>query len=871
MGSEILSHELTRRTFLKATVVTAAVTAIGDQLFGGPLKTLMAKAAPEQMVEEAWIPFYCHQCGMGPDLARAHVVNGVVLKVEGDPNFRDKVLCPSLVCVKAQGLVQKLYNPYRIKTPMKRTNPKKGMDEDPGFVEISWDEALNILTNKLKEVRGKGVVNENGVPRVAIGAGSGPASSGYQGVGWGPFWAAWGPTESLSGGGGIKCYHGEHVYGELWRRAFVNAPDFSLCNLEILFGRNQNATIVEIGASGFKAYADARVRGMKHIHISPDLNLTAAKADEWIPIKIKTDAAFLFAMINVILHEMDWRKVCDIDFLKKMTNSPYLIGPKGYYVRDSETKKPLVWDAGDNKVKVFDDPTIKDFALEGTYTVTGIESGPDGETYTANQGKPSFQLLIEHVKDYTPEWASGITDVPAETIRRIAREFVGQAMVGATIEIDGKRLPYRPVSINLGKSVNNGWGSYQCIWAQYVLLTLVGALEVPGGNLACWTLIYMFVPFMRDADGFPLSGVQPTSKEKWEWPPKDRCGSKTITPLAGPGPVYMGASGLTWKSFVEPLEKWPSSIPDIYIFWFTNPVSSNYDSNLIRKAFEKIPFTVSIAYTISESNWYADLILPEGIDIESLQLKWGPRGYKAAWEYSGWTIRQPVVKPLFNTRDLTDIYTELADRLGMLPAYNSIINGMEGLKDTPWELEPMKKYSVEEIVDRQCKANTEGKYDLEWFKKNGAILWPQSKLTWYLHVKMTEQGMRYQLPYQEATRRTGEELKRRLDEVGIHWWDYQAEEYTHALPKWENWRAIYEEIFQAGPEYDMWLTSHRGHQIAWAHNADVPWIIEVGKDTLDVPGVVINPETARKKGIKNGDRVCLESRFGKTTASSLSE
>ncbi len=287
---------------------------------------------------------------------------------------------------------------------------------------------------------------------------------------------------------------------------------------------------------------------------------------------------------------------------------------------------------------------------------------------------------------------------------------------------------------------------------------------------------------------------------------------------------------------------------------------------MIRKGFEKIPFTVNFAYTMNESNWYADLLLPESIDIESLQLAAAPSGYKGAWEYGGWAIRQPVVKPLFNTRDITDIYTELAERMGMLEAYNNNIN--RALTD-PWKLEPAKKYSVEEIVDRICQFRTKGQYNLEWFKKNGAILWPVSKLTWYLHVQMTEQGMRYQLPYQEQIRRSGEELERRLHEVGIRWWDKQAEEYTHALPKWENWRAIYEEVFQAGPEYDMWLTCHRAHQLAWAHNADVPWIIESLKDTLDVPGVVINPETARTKGIKKGDRVCLESRFGKTYANAI--
>ena len=41
-------------------------------------------------------------------------------------------------------------------------------------------------------------------------------------------------------------------------------------------------------------------------------------------------------------------------------------------------------------------------------------------------------------------------------------EFLAHAHVGETIEIEGVMLPYRPVAIALGKTVNNGWGGYEC-------------------------------------------------------------------------------------------------------------------------------------------------------------------------------------------------------------------------------------------------------------------------------------------------------------------------------------------------------------------------------------------------------------------------
>jgi anaerobic selenocysteine-containing dehydrogenase len=48
---------------------------------------------------------------------------------------------------------QQVYDPDRIKVPMKRTNPAKGRGIDPKFVPISWDEALNTVADKMMELR----------------------------------------------------------------------------------------------------------------------------------------------------------------------------------------------------------------------------------------------------------------------------------------------------------------------------------------------------------------------------------------------------------------------------------------------------------------------------------------------------------------------------------------------------------------------------------------------------------------------------------------------------------------------------------------------------------------------------------------------
>jgi anaerobic selenocysteine-containing dehydrogenase len=48
-----------------------------------------------------------------------------------------------------------LYDPYRVNYPLKRTNPKKGLGEDPTFVRISWEEALDTIDQKLKECQSR--------------------------------------------------------------------------------------------------------------------------------------------------------------------------------------------------------------------------------------------------------------------------------------------------------------------------------------------------------------------------------------------------------------------------------------------------------------------------------------------------------------------------------------------------------------------------------------------------------------------------------------------------------------------------------------------------------------------------------------------
>ena len=208
---------------------------------------------------ERTVSAYCYQCVAGPDLLKVRIEDGIATEIT--PNFDAAQIHPAggKVCVKAYGLVQKVYNPHRVAQPMKRTNPKKGRGEDPAFVPISWDEALDLVARKLNDARARGLLDASGFPRLAASFGGGGTPTAYMGT-LPAFLAAWGPVDmSFGSGQGVKCYHSEHLYGEFWHRAFTVSPDTPLCEYLVSFGAN-----VEASGGGMRSQASCRRAQARH-------------------------------------------------------------------------------------------------------------------------------------------------------------------------------------------------------------------------------------------------------------------------------------------------------------------------------------------------------------------------------------------------------------------------------------------------------------------------------------------------------------------------------------------------------------------------------------------------------------------------------
>ncbi len=776
--------------------------------------------------EDIWIPNFCYTCNHGPCITKVHRVDGVVVGIAGNldgDNFESLTRNQGAICPKAYGHIQKIYNPNRLKTPLRRTNPDKSPGADPGWVEISWEDALDTIAQRLKEVRQRD-------PRRLLAM-----FSRHHGPHFGTFLAlmnAFGPVPHASGGASIRCYVAQHIFANLIHGGFACDPDLSHCNYLLVLGYD-SATSGGVGES--MQYATARARGMKVVVLDPVLTPSAVKADEWIPIKPGTDGAFLLALINVIIYEL---RTIDIPFLKNSTNSPYLVGETGYFLRDSRSNKALLWDLSDGRAKTFDDDSLKDPALEGSFSVEG------------QAAKPVFQVLKEHIAQYPPDWASRITDVPAATIRRLAKEFADNAGIGSTITLDGITLPYRPVSTKLGRGVHGIMYAYQSVLADHILAALVGSLEAVGGHCGGRAV--------RATEGGSHRGLVPgpdgmlkMDAFEFAWPPKSWDAAETFTPYSK---IYGRPYHLLYKHLADAGGLPMPEPPEMIMRCRANPLLSIGQPDIVREAIKKVPFLVSIAYVMDEVTEMADIVIPDLTDLERYELTAAGR-ISAAKRFDYVALKQPVTKPTGDIREISDVMTELAARAGFLDDYNVAINNYFGLTGE-YRLGPGKKYDWLDIVDRWCKSATKGAHGLEWFKEHGALLRPVSVGKQYeMHLGMTKNKLRYPIPYMEHVKVTGETLARNLRSVGIDWWDTSG--YV-PLPIY-----IPPAADSASKEYDFYVTVSRSMLFGHGSNVDIPWLIEVADGSGRDVRILMNRAAASARGIKDGDQVWVESPVGK--------
>jgi anaerobic selenocysteine-containing dehydrogenase len=545
MAKETQSNILTRRAFLKRTAATVALATIGDKIFGRTVSTLANSVTSTAPSGETVVPTICggchNNCGM-----LVHVKEGIISLIEGNPDhpFNRGSLCP-----KGVSMSELVYSPYRLKRPLKRVG-KRGEGK---WEEISWDEALDLMASRLKEIKDK-----YGPETLLFSTGA-PVMNVIRNAFF-EFYAQYGTPNQWAINN--LCFV-PRVVGLLPTYGFRDEEDYNNTNLMIIWGGNPFASM---RPGSYMAYDtkghlspifNAKERGAKLIVIDPIYTETASKADIWIPIRPGTDGALVLAMLNVIIN----KKLYDVEFVEK-------------------------WTVG-------------------------------------------FDKLQTHVQQYTPEWAAEVTDVPAEQISKLA------IMYATT----------KPATIHEANTFANHTNVVQTVRAIACLKAITGNIDVPGGNVCYPNVVGDITPVEQ---GGPV-GIRTTVK-----PSVPHLAAKRYPLLPSGAPAGVDTM-LTGKPYM----------PRALMVYHTNPLISNANYHRVKEAMNKLEFIVVMDIFLSRTaEELADLVLPDTSFLEKYDYRTYPsaKGVIVA-------LRQPAVKPMYESRSFYEVEQELAKRMGFADKY----------------------------------------------------------------------------------------------------------------------------------------------------------------------------------------------------------
>ena len=765
----------------------------------------------------------CNMCQTACSGIIAHVKDGAVLKLEGDPE------CPpsyGKFCVKGLAGTLSPSNPNRILKPMRRTNSEKGLGVDPKWKEITWEEAFDEIVPRMKRIR-----QENSL-KLMLSSFDYPQY--YHMI---PWCIAFGAQYYVGAATLCGIYHNSSYHYYL---SFFRDPDFEYTNYLVLWGTQSGHLVDALPVSSAKKLADARVRGAKIIVIDPVATPAASLADEWVPIRPGTDGLLALCFANLLLNEYG---LYDHMFMQSRTNGPYLVRADESYLRDGATNKPMVWDETNRAAVPFDSIPWEHMAMEGTFEVDGVVC------------QPSFQLLKNHLKQYTPEETSTVTTIPADDIRRIAREFGEAARIGSTITIQGENLPYRPAAVLTGRGPNANRHGMHTAFATDMLNVLVGNLNVPGGILGIGANYkHRWGPSV-DEDGIALS---PNSTY---WHFFGALDSYPARPAAKPFmhnlnslfPVAAFTDNLFPLAMTDPKRFGIDYDLEFLIISHVNPLSTYINPTEMIEQFKKIDFILGFGSNWNESLEMCDLVLPDATWLERYDPIANPP-FKFVQTGMGdwhWAFRRPVVDPPSpDIRHWMEILLEITERVGFAKEYYEAFNEHNLIRD-PHRLDPEKKNTFMDM----CDAVMKDRYGVgvDWYEKNQTNVYIQEKSVDEAYPGPFVKG-RYQV-YMEYWKHAGEDVGQVVKELGLEdVWD--LDDYRPLL----NWQPS--ASLKKSVEHDLFAVNYKSCMHTFSHTMFNPLTLEIGHVYPWVYGVVVHTDTAGAKGIRDGDEIWVESEFG---------
>ena len=586
--------KLSRRQFIKTSAVLSGAVGIVGAADGRVLHALTPDSAPiaapmvagEEKVITNFTPCSgCHQkCVLS-----VYVRDGRIWKTEAAPipdQPEDQHCC--LKGLSAGGLP---YYPDRLKYPMKRV----GERGEGKWERISWEEALDTIADKIKETRDKygpkSILIDHTGSSAAPQAGElnvGAMALRFNNLLGGTLPDGWFDDTSCVTANFFAT--GQDVEGSDPRGMMYS-------NLIIVWGANP---------------AESAYRDWKHISlakkknnvplvvIGPIFDPTAAKADQWIPIRRATDAAMALAMLQVIVSE----DLHDQAYLREKTNAALLVrDDDGKLLREADIAdggspdKYVAWDEVSGQAVVVESGQAglpETLALTGAYTVEGVACST------------AFQKMVDMVNaQYTPEQAEAITTVPAETIRDLARRYA-QA---------------KPAWIYYNFGLGRYFHGNLATRAQLALGAVCGYLGKLGGGV---NLGGISIPLAGGGHGigFNYGAVQQATED-------------TLNVIT----LYEVFQGIE-SGEPYPIKMWINS--------FRNPIQCCPNpQRWIDKLVPNLDFIVNINIRLDWTAEYADIVLPDATILERMSLS----GVQDHVILSG-----PCIEPLFEAKTTTWIW-----------------------------------------------------------------------------------------------------------------------------------------------------------------------------------------------------------------------
>jgi anaerobic selenocysteine-containing dehydrogenase len=403
----------------------------------------------------------CYMCACRCGI-KVWLKDGQIRYIQGNPAHP---VNQGVLCAKGSAGIMQHYSPARLNKPLLRTG-ERGSGE---FREVEWDEALGIATSWLQAIR------ERNPDELAFFTGRDQSQAL---TGW---WAQQFGTVNYAAHGGFCSVNmaagGLYTLGgSFWE---FGEPDWEHTQYLMLWGvaEDHDSNPIKLGLGKLKA------RGAKIVAVNPVRTGYGAVADEWIGIRPGTDGLFAFALI----HELLRSDRIDLDYLVRYTNAHWLVirdpgaADDGLFARDAEGRPLCALRIGDTP-KPYVPADLPDISP----CVIGECTLDDGR-----KAIPVFHLLAERYLDpqYSPDAVSERCGIPADTIRRIARELAqaafdsGLKLPIAWTDAHGRRheeMIGRPIAMHAMRGISAHSNGFHTCRALHLLQLLLGAVDAPG-------------------------------------------------------------------------------------------------------------------------------------------------------------------------------------------------------------------------------------------------------------------------------------------------------------------------------------------------------------------------------------------------------